>query len=170
MKDLYISVMDKLYALCMWISGISLLILTIIIPVNVFMRYVMNSALSWPEPLAVVIMIIFTFFAAAVCYRSNMHIAVMLMINMTSGGVRLFFGIITELCMLGFSFFVVFWGTGLIETTWDQYIAEFPILRVGLTYVPLPLGSAITILFVIERIWTGQFFPHAAEEAPTSSD
>lgn len=165
MKEQYIRVMDKLYTLSMWVAGVSLFILTIIIPLNVFMRYVMNSALSWPEPMAIVIMIIFTFFAGAVCYRSNMHIAVMLFVNITSGRARLALGIITEACMIAFSLFVVIYGTELVQTTFDQYIAEFPILRVGLTYVPLPVGSAITILFVIERIWTGQFFPHAADAA-----
>ncbi len=95
MKQQYISAMDKLYTLCMWVAGVSLFVLTTIIPLNVFMRYVMNSALSWPEPLAIVIMIIFTFFAGAVCYRSNMHIAVMLFVNITRGPVRLALGIVT---------------------------------------------------------------------------
>ncbi len=72
--------------------------------------------------------------------------------------------------MIAFAIFIVIYGVQLVQTTYDQYIAEFPILRVGLTYVPLPVGSAITILFVIERMWTGQFFPHAAEEGPASGD
>jgi TRAP-type C4-dicarboxylate transport system permease small subunit len=32
-----------------------------------------------------------------------------------------------------------------------QSIAELPWLPVGVTYLSLPLGSAITLLFVIER-------------------
>ena len=34
-------------------------------------------------------------------------------------------------------------------------VAEFPALRVGLTYLPLPVGSAITLLFVIEQMIAG---------------
>jgi TRAP-type C4-dicarboxylate transport system permease small subunit len=32
-----------------------------------------------------------------------------------------------------------------------QSIAELPWLPVGVTYAPLPIGSALTLLFVIER-------------------
>ena len=34
-------------------------------------------------------------------------------------------------------------------------IAEFPTLRVGLTYLPIPLGGLFTLLFIIERLWVG---------------
>ena len=39
--------------------------------------------------------------------------------------------------------------------TWDQSIAEFPALSVGLTYLPLPVGAAVTLLFVIEQFFFG---------------
>ena len=36
-----------------------------------------------------------------------------------------------------------------------QSIAELPWLPVGVTYAALPIGSAITLLFVVERIAYG---------------
>jgi TRAP-type C4-dicarboxylate transport system permease small subunit len=58
--------------------------------------------------------------------------------------------------MILLALFMVIWGVQLAGRTWEQSIAEFPWLPVGLTYLPLPLGSAITILFVIEHLWCGQ--------------
>jgi len=168
MKDAYIAAMDKLYSVCMWIAGISLVVLTTMIPFGVFMRYVMNSALSWPEPLAIMIMIVFTFFAGAVCYRANMHISVMLFINTTRGMRRLVLGWVAEILMILFNLFILYYGFLLVEVTWHDYIGEFPSMRVGITYLPLPLGGLITLLFIIERMWTGQFFPSA--DNPSSVD
>jgi TRAP-type C4-dicarboxylate transport system permease small subunit len=34
-------------------------------------------------------------------------------------------------------------------------IAEFPFLSVGITYLPLPIGGAVTLLFIVERLWAG---------------
>jgi TRAP-type C4-dicarboxylate transport system permease small subunit len=65
--------------------------------------------------------------------------------------------------MLCTNLFMVIWGVPLIETTWHEAIAEFPILSVGLTYIPIPVGGGITLLFVIERLWTGAIFAPPAE-------
>ena len=32
---------------------------------------------------------------------------------------------------------------------------EFPFLSVGLTYMPIPIGGFITLLFIIEQVWIG---------------
>ncbi len=170
MKQAYIAAMDRLYSVCMWIAGISLVVLTTIIPINVFMRYVMNRGLSWPEPLAIMVMIVFTFFAGAVCYRAGVHISVMLLVNVMSEGRRKVIGWVTEVLMVAFNLFILYYGTLLCEAVWHDYIAEFPSVRVGLTYMPLPIGGLITALFIIERMWTRNFFPGSAVDAPSSSD
>ncbi len=171
MKQAYIAAMDRLYSVCMWIAGISLVVLTTIIPINVFMRYVMNRGLSWPEPLAIMVMIVFTFFAGAVCYRAGVHISVMLLVNVMSEGRRRAIGWVTETLMVAFNLFILYYGTLLCEATWGNFIAEFPSVRVGLTYAPLPIGGLITFLFIVERMWTGKFFSSAsAGNEPASSD
>ena len=159
MKTAYIAAMDRLYTVCMWIAGLSLIVLTTVIPFNVFMRYVMNRGLSWPEPLAIIVMIVFTFFAGTVCYRSGVHISVMLFVNMTTGLTRTVIAWVTEILMIAFNLFILYYGILLVDATWHNFIAEFPEIRVGATYLPLPIGGLITVLFILERLWTGNFFP-----------
>ena len=53
-KSRYRQAMEALYLACIVISGVSLVVITLIIPYGVFMRYVLNAAPSWPEPAAVV--------------------------------------------------------------------------------------------------------------------
>ncbi len=70
----YRKAMDALYLACIVVSAAALLVITLIIPYGVFMRYVMNSARSWPEPLAVMLMVVFTFVGgAAVLPRRRTH-------------------------------------------------------------------------------------------------
>jgi len=54
------------------------------------------------------------------------------------------------------SLFMVIWGARLVVATWHQSIAEFPALSVGVTYLPIPIGGAITLLFVAERMLIGR--------------
>jgi TRAP-type C4-dicarboxylate transport system permease small subunit len=157
--------MDGIHQACLVIAGLSLIVISLIIPWGVFTRYVLNSASSWPEPMAVLLMIILSFLSAVVCYREYLHIAVGLLPSMLTGTPKIVLGIVIELAMLFTNLFMLWYGTKLVQATWHQSIAEFPLVSVGLSYLPVPIGGAITALFVIERIWTGRFFQEPSAEA-----
>jgi TRAP-type C4-dicarboxylate transport system permease small subunit len=165
MKRRYIRAMDTLHALCMWVSGLCLVVITLIIPWGVFTRYVLGYGSSWPEPMAVLLVIVLSFLSAALCYRDNLHIAVMALPNSLPDGPRRLLGWLVEICMAATNLFMLVWGIELVKTTWFQVIAEFPIISAGLTYVPVPLAGAITALFVLERLWTGKLFAAPADES-----
>jgi len=164
-RSSYVRAMDLLNTACLVVAGVCLVVITIIIPYGVFCRYVLNSAASWPEPMAVLLMIVLSFLSAVVCYREHLHIGVSLLPNALSGPPRVLLGWFIELAMLGTNLFMLWYGIKLIETTWNQSIAEFPWLSVGVAYLPIPVGGAITILFVIERLWSQTFFGEPSAEA-----
>src|SRR5690606_22034013 len=126
MLDAYIRAMDVLHRLCMLAAGASIVLITLIIPWGVFTRYVLESAASWPEPMAVLVMIVFAFTSATVCYREGLHIAVLVLPNMLTGIGRAVLGWIVEILMGATNLFLLVYGTRLVATTWHQTIAEFP--------------------------------------------
>jgi len=65
--------MDSLYLVCVVVGCTALVLISAVIPWAVFTRYVLNSAASWPEPLAVLLTIVLTFIGAAAGYRLNLH-------------------------------------------------------------------------------------------------
>src|SRR6202795_4212595 len=73
--------MDALYALCVGAAGTALVLISAVIPWAVWTRYVLNSAASWPEPMAVLLTIVLTFFGAAACYRLGLHMNVTLAVD-----------------------------------------------------------------------------------------
>lgn len=155
MKQNYVRAMDALYFFCVGLSGLALVFMTLVIPWGVWQRYVMNSAAAWPEPLSVLLVIVFTFFAAAACYRAGVHISVALVVDTLPAFQRRIVLFVAEVSMLLLAVFMLVWGSGLVRVTWGQYVGEFPFLSVGLTYMPIPLGGAFTVLFIIERLWIG---------------
>jgi TRAP-type C4-dicarboxylate transport system permease small subunit len=156
MKARYAAAMEVLYVACMVISGASLVVITLIIPYGVFMRYVLNAAASWPEPLAVLLMIVFSFLGGAAVYRANVHIAVRALLDAVDERWRRRLRRLVDVAMGVTALFMLIWGLRLVYATWYQVISEFPVLSVGLTYAPLPLAGLITLLFIIERVWIGE--------------
>ena len=156
--------MNALYRLCVAVSGAALVLISAVIPWGVFTRYLLNSAASWPEPMAILLTIILTFFGAAACYRAGTHMSVSVLVRAMSRALRQVTEAFAEALVALVSLFMVIWGARLVGTTWHQSIAEFPALSVGVTYLPIPIGGAITLLFVVERLLIGP--PPEAAEAP----
>src|SRR6266853_4400264 len=63
--------MDALYWACAVIAGSALVIISLVVPWGVYTRYVLDSAASWPEPMAILLSIVLTFFGASSCYLSG---------------------------------------------------------------------------------------------------
>ena len=164
MKAQYIRAMDTLHRGCEILAGACLVIITLIIPYGVFCRYVLNSAASWPEPMAVLLMIVLSFLSAVVCYREHLHIGVGVLPAYLSDRAKAYLGWFLEACMLATNLFMLVWGISLVEATWNQTIPDFPAISVGLTYLPIPIGGALTSLFVIERFMTRKFFSEPEPE------
>jgi TRAP-type C4-dicarboxylate transport system permease small subunit len=149
-------VMDALYALCVCVAGTALVLISAVIPWAVFTRYVLNSAASWPEPTAVLLMIVLTFFGAAACYRAGLHMRMSFFVSLLPPRWQRVTTLVVELLMAVIALFMVNWGARLVAETWQNSIPDFPSLSVGVTYLPIPLGGAILLLFVIERVTIGQ--------------
>jgi len=147
--------MEVLYLACIALSGCALVAITLIIPLGVFMRYVMNDPLAWPEPASVVMMVMFSFLGGAAVYRANVHVAVQALLNAVSPKVRglMLWGV--DACMAVTALFMVGYGLHLCLITRHQTMAEFPALSVGIVYAPIPLAGLLTLLFLIERVWLG---------------
>lgn len=155
MSERYLKWMDCLYLLAMVVAGAALLVMTIVIPIGIFSRYVLNRGESWPEPIAIICMVTFTFIGAAVSYRAGSHIAVNMLTDRLPAALQTLCARVVDLLMLGISLIIFWYSFWLCVELWEQPVAEFPILTSGESYLPLPLGSAILILFVLERLLFG---------------
>ena len=149
------SAMDALYWACAVIAGSALVTISLVVPWGVYTRYVLDSAASWPEPMAILLSIVLTFFGAAACYRSGTHMRVSVLRDLLPAGPQRAVDLVAEGLMALISVFMIVWGGRLVLATWHQVIAEFPFLSVGITYLPIPLGGAVTLLFVVERLLIG---------------
>ena len=147
--------LDAVYRLCIWASGLAIAVMSLIVPWGVFARYVLGSGSSWPEPIAIMLMVIFTFLGGAAAYRAGAHIAVQMLTASLPQALRQVAALASHLVMLAVCAFIIVWGTNLCIGTWGQSLDTLPWMPVGLTYAALPLGSLFTALFVLEHMLFG---------------
>jgi TRAP-type C4-dicarboxylate transport system permease small subunit len=162
--------MQALYLACIVVSGLAMLAITIMIPVGVFFRYVLNAALSWPEPASTVMMVAFSFLGGAAVYRAKVHVAVEALLNAVPPSVRRLMVWGVDACMGMIALFMLVYGWHLCVVTWPNTIAEFPDLSVGVTYLPIPMAGFLTLLFLLEKVWLGDPPPDDVMYSDTPTD
>ena len=155
MPALYRRAMDALYLACVAVAGTALVLISAVVPWGVFTRFVLNSASSWTEVTAVLLTIVLTFFGAAAWYRVSAHMSVTVFVRMLPKLPQWLARLAAEAFVALLGFFMVIWGTRLVEATWENTIDAFPALSVGVTYLPIPIGGVVTLLFVFERVAIG---------------
>jgi TRAP-type C4-dicarboxylate transport system permease small subunit len=156
MKQTYRRLMQRLYLGCIVLSGLAMVAITLMIPSGVFMRYVMNDPLQWPEPASVIMMVFFSFVGGAAVYRANQQIAVEALMRAVGPRSRTALQWGVHACMLLVAGFMLGYGVQLCQITWGNTIAEFPSLSVGVVYMPIPIGGLLTLLFIVEKMWLGE--------------
>src|ERR1700744_2072016 len=155
MAAIYRRAMDLLYYACVLVGCIALVLISAVIPWAVFTRYVLNSAASWPEPLAILLTIVLTFIWAAAGYRLNLHMNISYCAAPLPPAGQRALDILVQLLMALIALFMIVYGEKLVEVTWHNTIADFPFLSVGMTYLPIPVGGVCLLLFIIERMFLG---------------
>ena len=150
MAQLYRKLMDALYLGCVAVAGTALVLISAIMPWAVFTRSVLNSAASWPEPAAILLTIVLTFIGAAACYRRRIHMNVSYFVLLLPSPLRIVAELAAEALVAAMALFMMIYGARLVEETWYNTIPDFPALSVGITYLPIPIGGALLLLFVIE--------------------
>jgi TRAP-type C4-dicarboxylate transport system permease small subunit len=148
-------VLDFIYLVCIWVAGASITLMSLIIPWGIFARYVLGSGSQWPEPMAIQLMVVFTFVGAAASYRAGAHIAVAMITDRLPLSARTIAATAVHIVMLLISMFMLVYGVKLCIATWGQSISELPWMPVGLTYSPVPIGGFLTALFVLEHLLFG---------------
>ena len=172
MSEKTLKALDGVYLACIWAAGMAIFFMSIIIPMGVFARYVLEVGAQWPEPIAIMLMVVFTFIGAAAAYRAGAHIAVAMLTDRLPVALQKICVDLVDLAMAGVCLFGVVYGSKLCVGTMGQNLAEIPWLPVGITYSPLPLGALLTLVFVIEKMIFGSqhkravvTYDHSLEEA-----
>jgi len=155
MKETIHRAMDVLYLACIWGAGICIVLMSLFIPWGIFTRYVLGTGSQWPEPISILLMVVFTFFGAAAAYRAGAHIAVAMVTDRVPAQARNACRWIVHLLMFTVSMFALVYGAKLCIGTWGQSIPELTWMPVGFTYLPIPLGGLFTALFVLEHVVLG---------------
>ncbi len=134
-----------------WFAGIGLLIMTAIIALQVFARYVLNDSPAWAEQAALLLMIWYVFIAAAAGVREGFHIRIGVFADSLPPTLRQIVMVIAQLVVVAFGISMAVFGVELTQETWQHVIPTLGISR-GYAYLPIALSGVLITGFSIEQL------------------
>lgn len=128
--------------------------MSVIIGLQIFMRYVMGASLSWSEELSRYFFIWATYLGVAYGVRKDAHIRVSMVTDAMSRRNAAYIRILTHVIFGAFAVFVMYQGWIMVEKTFrfGQKSASLG-LPMGFVYLAPLTGFAFTILRLVQAIW-----------------
>jgi TRAP-type C4-dicarboxylate transport system permease small subunit len=142
-----------------YFSGTALVLMTLIIAIQVFGRYVLNASPVWAEQAALLILIWCVFIAAAAGMREGFHIRIAAVVDRLPHRLRSLANGVSNVVVAVFGAAMIVFGAELALATWHHVIPTLGIPR-GFAYIPISVSGLLITMFSIER----QFAPAPAEE------
>lgn len=130
-----------------------MLIMSTVIFIQIIMRYVFNSSLSWSEELAAYIMMYMTWVGASYGVKLNMHLRVTVIVDLLKGKLRDIAYIIIDVVWMIFSAYMVVMGVRVVKMSYAGYRVS-PALEIPmfLIYSSVVIGCILMFLSLISSI------------------
>lgn len=147
----YYGLLDLLAYVSKILTGIALVVLTLMFGWLVYGRYVLNDTPTWVEQVSLLLVMLITFVGAAVGIHENTHLGVTYFREIVPGFVRTIFTAVTHIFLLIFGAIMAYQSYNLTVFKWGS---EIPLIHVpeGLRSIPITICGVLVCLFSIGHL------------------
>lgn len=158
-----------------FIASVLIVIMTLVVILGVFFRYVLNNSISWVEDVALIMMVTTAFLVAPFAYRSGANVAIEIVTSALPQIAVRILRLIINLLVLWVIYRYFFESLKLVERGWGIRVNTVPIPW-AIPYLIVPVAFAAMAFVAIELIardvWALAFgsksadLPHMAPMEP----
>ena len=134
------------------ITGIAMVILTMIFGWLVYGRYVLNATPTWVEQVSLLLVVLIAFLGAATGVRHNTHLCVELFRDSVPAGVAWLFRVISHVAMGGFGIVMAVQSYKLAAFKWSTLIPLIDISE-GVRAIPITICGGLLFLYSFGHLW-----------------
>lgn len=132
----------------------SLALMTVLVFVQIIMRYVFSNSLSWSEELAKYIFLWLSWIGASYAVKERAHFRVEMFANLLKGNPRKYFEIGVLVVWFLFSFLLTWYGTSLVLFLIDTgQVSAAMRLPMSFTYASVPVSCAFMCVRLLAEMW-----------------
>jgi len=127
-------------------------VITVIVPVEVVLRYLFGKSLYITEEFSRYLMVWVVFLASSLALKEDSHISIGILVNRFHGQARAWINLIAQALLVTFLIFLIIEGIIALHFQMDQIIPSLG-LPIFWFYLAIPVGSFLMILNLLPRLW-----------------
>ncbi|MDP2968348.1 MAG: TRAP transporter small permease [Deltaproteobacteria bacterium] len=127
-------------------------VLTILVPIEVFLRYFFGKSLYITEEFTRYLMVWVVFLASSLAIKEDSHISIGIIVKRFQGRTRSWLNLIAQVLLLIFLIFLIIEGVIALSFQMDQIIPSLG-LPIFWFYLAIPVGSSLMILNLLPKVW-----------------
>jgi len=161
-KEKFSQFMNRIHLGSIYLAMVLLVGMAIVIIINVFMRYVLNTGLRWGEEVAKLLMVWFTFIAMAVGVKQGLHISLHLLPKKLPVNLEKFFTFLKDIITLIIAMVFFVYGIKLVQFTSSSIMpaTEWPS---SILYLILPIAAVLIASEALMDIFGIEDYPEKIE-------
>lgn len=133
------------------VTGVALVVLTVIFGWLVFGRYVLNATPTWVEQVALLLVVYIGFLGASIGVHRKTHLGVAVFRELSPKPIQRLFDFLSHILLGGFGLVMIIYGYKLTLFKWD---AKIPLIHVseGFRSLPIMLSGIFIFLYSIGHL------------------
>lgn len=147
-------VFDRINQAVRILTGILMGIMTVLVLIDVFWRYMLNSPLGWPQELSVMCMVWIVMLGTATAVRKRSHIAVTMVVDAVPPALKRFMVLFSYGVQLIVFYLVATQGWAVAIRAMRQ-LSTITGIPQGYVAGAVPVCGALCMLYIIEQAWLG---------------
>ena len=160
-KSRYDQLLDVVCKISTLVTGVALVVLTLIFGWLVFGRYVLNSTPTWVEQVSLLLVSLIGFVGASIGVHQQTHLRVSYFGDISPNPVRRAFAFATHVALAAFGAVMMVNSYKLAVFKWST---DIPLIHLpeGLRAIPIMLCGAFTLLYSIGHLIRFFKYPEGA--------
>jgi C4-dicarboxylate transporter, DctQ subunit len=134
--------------------GISIALATLVLFVNIVLRYVFSANTTWAEEFIRYAMIWITFIGCSVCFGKGLHVGIDFFLEFVSKKWNVIIGIIVNFVSIVLMIFLIMYGTELVKFSMNTgQITPSLQIQMYWVYLAIPLGAALSLIHLLLNVF-----------------
>lgn len=127
-----------------------MIFLTILIGLNIIMRYIFNSPITWQYEATVFCLSWVVFIGMSITFRNDEHMRLTFVSNALPENKQNLWIVIMDVITLIFLIWAGYCSISVVQSTFGTVYQTIPISK-GLFYLPFPIGCAFSVCHIINN-------------------